>query len=448
MGKYFGTDGVRGKANSVLTLDMAVKIGKYLGSYYSSETKHAKIVVGKDTRLSSDMFEAAIIAGATSTGANVYVVGTCPTPCISYLINKDNFDCGVMISASHNPFYDNGIKLFNGEGKKMGEDIIALIEAYMDDETSIEYAMNERIGSYIDYSNSLSIYESWLKDLVDCDLSGMHIALDLANGSATSCAKDTLKDLGAKVKVIHSNPDGVNINTNCGSTHPEDLQTLMKTGKYDVGFAFDGDADRLIAVDENGDLFDGDHILYVCGKFYAKRNELNKNTIVTTVMANLGFYKAMEKAGINTAQTAVGDKYVLECMEENDYSIGGEQSGHIIFKKNAMTGDGLLSALKLLEIMTHTKKSLAQLKEGLVIYPQLLVNVKVHDKNEAMNNSVVLAKVEEVTKTLGEEGRILVRTSGTEPLVRVMVEASSDELCHTHVYAVIDVMKQQGLCIE
>ncbi len=448
MGKYFGTDGVRGKANSVLTVDMAVKIGKYIGNYYSKEGRHARIAIGKDTRLSSDMFESAIIAGATSTGANVYVVGTCPTPCISYLINKDNFDCGVMISASHNPYYDNGIKLFNSDGKKMEESIIELIEAYMDDKVEIEYAMNEMIGTYIDYKDSLSLYENWLKNLVDCDLTGMHIALDLSNGSATSCAKDTLKDLGAKVKVIHSNPDGININTNCGSTHPEDLQELMRTGKYDVGFAFDGDADRLIAVDETGELFDGDHILYACGNFYASRGELNKNTIVTTIMANLGFYKAMERAGINTAQTAVGDKYVFECMENNDYSIGGEQSGHIIFKKHAVTGDGLLSALKLLEIMTHTKKTLGQLKQGLDIYPQLLVNVRVHDKDSTMSNENVLAKVDEVKEMLGDNGRILVRTSGTEPLIRVMVEADADETCHKYVYEVIDVIKEEGLSIE
>lgn len=448
MGKYFGTDGVRGKANQVLTLDMAVKIGKYIGSYYSNEDKHARIVVGKDTRLSSDMFEAAIVAGATSTGANVYVVGTCPTPCISYLINQDKFDCGVMISASHNPYYDNGIKLFNSDGKKMEESIIELIEDYMDGNTNVEYAMNDMIGSYVDYKDSLSLYENWLKNLVDCDLTGMNIALDLANGSATSCAKDTLKDLGAKVKVLHSNPDGVNINTKCGSTHPEDLQEVMREGNYDVGFAFDGDADRLIAVDENGELFDGDHILYACANFYSKRGELNKNTIVTTVMANLGFYKAMDRAGINTAQTAVGDKYVFECMENNNYSIGGEQSGHIIFKKHAVTGDGLLSALKLLEIMTHTKKSLAELKEGLQIFPQLLVNVRVHDKEETLNNKAVLSKVDAVKEALGEEGRILVRTSGTEPLVRVMVEASSDKACEKYVYEVIDVIKEQGLCIE
>lgn len=444
MGKYFGTDGARGKANVTLTLDMAIKIGQYIGSYYSKE-KHARIVVGKDTRLSSDMFEAAIVAGATSTGANVYVVGTCPTPCVSYLIRKDKFDCGVMISASHNPFYDNGIKLFNGDGKKMDPEVEALIEKYIDGEVDVDVAIDEKVGEMIDYSESLSLYESWLKNIVHCDLTGMNIALDLANGSATSCALDTLRDLGAKCKVIHTTPDGININTQCGSTHPEDLQALMKTGKYDVGFAFDGDADRLIAVDEEGNLFDGDHTLYVCGKYFSKTGKLNKNTIVTTVMANLGFYKAMETFGINTEQTAVGDKYVFECMEANDYSIGGEQSGHIIFKEHANTGDGLLTALKLLEVMTHEKKSLKELSEGLTIFPQLLVNIRVKDKNVAMADEAVLAEVEKVKEALGNEGRILVRTSGTEPLVRVMVEATTNELCHKYVYQVVDVIKARGL---
>lgn len=444
MAKYFGTDGARGKANDTLTLDMAVKIGQYIGYHFSKE-KHARIVIGKDTRLSSDMFEAAIVAGATSTGANVFVVGVCPTPCISYLIRKDKFDCGVMISASHNPYFDNGIKLFNGEGKKMDPEIEIMAEKYMDGEIDINVELNAGIGKKVEYSEGLALYESWLKDVVDCDLNGMNIAVDLANGSATSCAVETLRDLGANVKVLHSNPDGININTHCGSTHPEDLQELMKSGKYDVGFAFDGDADRLIAVTEEGKLFDGDHILYVCGNYYSKVGKLKKNTIVTTVMANIGFYKAMEKRNIKTEQTAVGDKYVFECMEKNDYSIGGEQSGHIIFKEHANTGDGLLTALKLLEVMTHTQKSLKELSEELVIFPQLLVNIRVKDKNAAMEDEVVLTEIEKVKELLGDEGRILVRTSGTEPLVRVMVEATSDELCNKYVYQVIDVIKERGL---
>ena len=448
MGKYFGTDGARGRANENLTLEMAIKIGKFLGHYYS-KNRHARIVIGKDTRLSSDMFEAAIVAGATSTGANVYTIGVCPTPCVSYLIRKDNFDCGVMISASHNPYHDNGIKLFNGEGKKMNPEVEAMIEDFIDDKCEIPYAHNDHIGQKIDYSDSLALYESWLKDIVnDLQLNGMKIALDLSNGSATSCAVETLRDLGAKCKVLHSTPDGININTKCGSTHPESLQELMKTGEYAVGFAFDGDADRLIAVDEEGNLFDGDHILYACGKYYSKVGKLNKNTVVTTVMANLGLYKAFDRENLSYEKTAVGDKYVFECMEKEDYSIGGEQSGHIIFREHANTGDGLLTALKLLEVMVHEKKSLKQLSEGLKIYPQLLVNIRVHDKNETMEDKEVLAKVEEVSKELGDEGRILVRTSGTEPLVRVMVEAGSDELCHKYVYQVIDLIKAKGMEVE
>lgn len=444
MGKYFGTDGARGKANEKLTLEMALKIGRFIGYYYSKK-RHARIVIGKDTRLSSDMYEAAIVAGATSTGANVYTIGVCPTPCVSYLIGKEKFDCGVMISASHNPFHDNGIKLFNGEGKKMNPEIEEKIEAFIDDEMSVPYALDENIGHRIDYSESLALYESWLKDIVDLKLDGMEIALDLSNGSATSCAVDTLRDLGARCKVIHSTPDGININTNCGSTHPETLQELMRTGNYAAGFAFDGDADRLIAVDEEGNLFNGDQILYACGMYYSKIGKLKNNTIVTTVMANLGLYKAFEREKLNFEQTDVGDKYVFECMEKNDYSIGGEQSGHIIFKEHANTGDGLLTALKLLEIMTHTKKSLKELCEGLNIYPQLLVNIRVNDKNETMQNPDVLKEVDAVCKELGSDGRILVRTSGTEPLVRVMVEASSDEICHKCVYRVIDVIKAKGL---
>lgn len=448
MGKYFGTDGARGRANQTLTLDMAIKIGRFLGYYYSKD-RHARIVIGKDTRLSSDMFEAAIIAGATSTGANVYTIGVCPTPCVSYLIRKDNFDCGVMISASHNPYHDNGIKLFNGEGKKMNPEVEDMIEAFIDGKCDIPYAIDDKIGQKVDYSDSLALYESWLKDIVnDLQLDGMKIAVDLSNGSATSCAVDTLRDLGARCKVIHSTPDGLNINTKCGSTHPESLQELMRTGEYAVGFAFDGDADRLIAVDEEGNLFDGDNILHACGKYYSKVGKLKNNTVVTTVMANLGLYKALDKANLKYAKTAVGDKYVFECMEKEDYSIGGEQSGHIIFRDHANTGDGLLTALKLLEIMMHEKKSLKQLNEGLRIYPQLLVNIRVNDKNETMEDKDILAEVEKVSEALGDEGRILVRTSGTEPLVRVMVEAGSDELCHKYVYQVIDLIKAKGMEVK
>lgn len=444
MGKYFGTDGARGRANDALTLEMAICIGQYLGWYYGKE-RHAKIVIGKDTRLSSDMFEMGLAAGATSTGATVYLLGVCPTPSVSYLITKDQFDCGIMVSASHNPFYDNGIKLFNGEGCKMNPEVELEIEKYIDGEVSIDVVHEEKIGHVVRWNEGLELYESWLKEIVDINLTGMNIALDLANGSATSCAAETLAALGATVEVIHSAPNGININTRCGSTHPEELQRMVREGNYHAGFAFDGDADRLIAVNEDGDLVDGDHIMYICGCYMRKHNLLKDNKVVTTVMSNLGLYHALEAKGIDYEQTAVGDKYVFECMSEHNYTIGGEQSGHIIFNDHANTGDGLLSALKLLEIMVATKQSLKQLSEDLFIYPQLLINTPVSDKEAALKDASLLAMVKEIAQELGKDGRILVRPSGTEPLVRVMVEAKTNELCESHVNRVIDFIKEKGL---
>lgn len=444
MGKYFGTDGARGRVNENLTLDMAVRIGQYLGWYYGKE-RHAKIIIGKDTRLSSDMFEMGLAAGATSTGANVYLLGVCPTPSVSYLIRKEHFDCGIMVSASHNPYYDNGIKLFNHEGCKMNPEIEEAVEQYIDGKISVPLAKDDALGNVIEWSEGLEIYESWLKEIVNIDLSGMKIAVDLANGSATATAMETLSALGATVEAIHNSPNGININTECGSTHPQSLQKMMREGNYDVGFAFDGDADRLIAVDEEGNLFNGDYTLYVCGRYMKKKNTLNKNTVVTTVMANLGLYHAFRDNVIDYEQTAVGDKYVFECMQNNDYRVGGEQSGHIIFLEHAVTGDGLLTALKLLEIMVDEKKSLKELGKDLFIYPQLLVNVEVKDKNKTMESPELKAKIDEVAAELGDEGRILVRPSGTEPLVRVMVEAKTDELCHDYVYRIIDFIKENNL---
>lgn len=444
MGKYFGTDGARGRVNENLTLDMAVRIGQYLGWYYGKK-RHAKIIIGKDTRLSSDMFEMGLAAGATSTGANVYLLGVCPTPSVSYLVRKEHFDCGVMVSASHNPFHDNGIKLFNHEGCKMDPEVEAQIERYIDREISVPFAKDEHIGSVIEWSEGLEVYESWLKEIVAIDLTGMRIALDLANGSATATAVETLSALGATVEAIHNSPNGVNINTKCGSTHPEELQEMMREGHYDVGFAFDGDADRLIAVDEDGNLFNGDYILYTCGRYMKKKDTLNKNTVVTTVMANLGLYHALRDNAIDYEQTAVGDKYVFECMQKHDYRVGGEQSGHIIFLEHAVTGDGLLTALKLLQIMVDEQKSLKELGKDLFIYPQLLVNVEVQDKNRAMESPKLQEAIAAVADELGEEGRILVRPSGTEPLVRVMVEAKSDELCHDYVYRIVDFIKEHKL---
>lgn len=444
MGKYFGTDGARGRANDTLTLDMAIKIGQYVAWHYG-KNRHAKILIGKDTRLSSDMFEMGLAAGAASCGANVYLLDVCPTPAVAYLVRKENFDCGIMVSASHNPFHDNGIKLFNHEGYKMNPEVEAEIEKYIDGEISVEVAKEEHIGSVINWNEGLEPYESWLKSIVHMDLSGMRIALDLANGSATSCAAETLSSLGATVEVIHSAPNGININTKCGSTHPEELQKMVKDGDFHAGFAFDGDADRLIAVNEDGELIDGDHTMYICGKYMKDHGKLNSNVVVTTVMSNLGLYHALKENGIDYEQTAVGDKYVFECMREHNYSVGGEQSGHIIFYEHANTGDGLLTALKLLEVMVSTGKSLKQLSEGLFIYPQLLINTPVKDKHAALEDKELLAVIKEVEEELGDEGRILVRPSGTEPLVRVMVEAKTDELCSCYVNKVIDFIKEKGM---
>ena len=436
MGKYFGTDGVRGQANEGLTLEMSIKIGQYLGWYYGKE-KHARILIGKDTRLSGDMFELGLAAGATSMGAQVYLLGVCPTPAISYLVRKERFDCGIMVSASHNPYYDNGIKCFNHNGEKMEEDLLLEIEAYMDGNCTIDLATGDHIGEYFNWEDGLEIYMSWLKEIVPVDLEGYRIAVDLANGSATSTVVETLDSLGATVEAINNSPNGININTKCGSTHPENLQRMMRENNFDLGLAFDGDADRLIAVDPDGNLVDGDYILYICSRYMKEKNTLNKNMCVTTVMANLGLYKALDANKIDYIKTDVGDKYVFEEMQKNDYYLGGEQSGHIIFYEHAVTGDGLLTALKLLEIMKNTGQGITELGEGLFIYPQLLKNVKVNDKNKALKDESLKGIVDEVAKELGDEGRILVRPSGTEPLIRVMVEAKTDELCAKYVDRVV-----------
>ena len=442
MGKYFGTDGIRGRANDTLTLDKAIKIGRYLGAYYG-QSGHARILIGKDTRLSSSMFESGLAAGAAASGADVYLLGVCPTPSVSYLIQKEHFSCGIMVSASHNPYYDNGIKLFSPAGKKMDPAVEEAIEATFTGEDELPYAINEAIGRIIDYHDALQLYISWLRETA-CDLSGMNIALDLANGSAVATAVETLRELGAKLEVIHSEPNGVNINTHCGSTHPEELQELMRKGHYDAGFAFDGDADRLIAVDEDGNLINGDYTLYIVGKALKAKGLLKDDVVVTTVMANLGLYKAFEKCGIHSVQTAVGDKYVYESMEAIGYTIGGEQSGHIIFNEYETTGDGLFTALQLLKIMKETGLSLKTLGEELFIYPQLLVNVPVKDKEKALHDPKILAEIAAVEAKLGDEGRILVRPSGTEPLVRVMVEAKTHELCDEYVYQIVDTIRSSN----
>lgn len=444
MGRYFGTDGIRGKANETLMVETAYQVGRYLGYYYSKENK-GRILVGKDTRLSSSMFEHAIASGAAASGADVYLLGYCPTPAAAYLVKREQFSCGVMISASHNPFHDNGIKVFSQEGIKLSAEVEGLIEDYIDGLETIPYGREDHIGQVLNYEEGLDHYLNWMESLFDFRLDDFHLALDLANGSATTTAEKLLKRMGAHCTVIHNTPSGVNINTQCGSTHPESLQELMKSGMFDLGLAFDGDADRLIAVDPAGNLINGDTVLYVCGRYLKESGKLAGNTVVSTVMANLGFFKAMERLEIHTESTQVGDKYVYECMVKNDFCLGGEQSGHIIFKEHATTGDGLLTALKLLEVMHKTKRGILELSEGLKIYPQLLVNVPVKDKEAAMQDAAVLREVEKVNEELCGNGRILVRPSGTEPLVRVMVEAETDELCSRYVYQIVDLIEKSGL---
>lgn len=444
MGRYFGTDGIRGKANETLDVQRAFQVGRYLGYYFSRQGK-GRILVGKDTRLSSGMFENAIAAGASASGADVYLLGYCPTPSVAYLVKREQFSCGVMISASHNPYYDNGIKVFSQAGIKLSAEIEALVEDYIDNLTKIPLVSGEKIGQVIRYDEGVEHYLDWLESLFDFRLEQFHLALDLANGSATTTAEKLLRRMGAHCTVIHSEPNGVNINTQCGSTHPESLQELMKSGIFDLGLAFDGDADRLIAVDPQGNLINGDYVLYICGKYLKENGHLRGNTVVSTVMANLGFFKAMDQLGIATESTQVGDKYVYDCMVKNDYMLGGEQSGHIIFKEHATTGDGLLTALKLLEVMHKTGKNIRELEEGLKIYPQLLVNVPVKDKEAAMQAEPIVNEVAAINEELHGNGRILVRPSGTEPLVRVMVEAESDELCHHYVYRVVDLIEKSGL---
>ena len=448
MGKYFGTDGFRGEANKVLTVEHAFKVGRFLGWYYGKDHK-AKVVIGKDTRRSSYMFEYALVAGLTASGADVYLLHVTTTPSVSYVARTEDFDCGIMISASHNPFYDNGIKVINGMGHKLEAEVEAQIEAYIDGELEeLPLAEKEKIGRTVDHAAGRNRYIGHLISLATRSFKDKRVGLDCSNGSASAIAKSVYDALGAKTYVINNEPDGTNINTNCGSTHIEVLQQFVKEKKLDIAFAYDGDADRCIAVDENGNVVDGDLILYVCGKYFKEQGRLNGDTIVTTIMSNLGLYKACDKAGIRYEKTAVGDKYVYENMLQNNYSLGGEQSGHIIFSKYATTGDGILTSLLLMEVVMEKKQSLGKLVEEVKIYPQLLKNVRVADKKEARENPAVVKAVEEVAETLGDDGRILVRESGTEPVIRVMVEAATDELCKECVDKVIDVMAEEGLVLS
>lgn len=448
MGKYFGTDGFRGEANVTLTVEDAYKVGRFLGWYYGQKTKadRCRVVIGKDTRRSSYMFEYSLVSGLTASGADVYLLHVTTTPSVSYVVRTEEFDCGIMISASHNPYYDNGIKVINGRGEKLEEETIEKIESYLDGEMGeIPFAKRDAIGRTVDYAAGRNRYIGYLISLATRSFKNMRVGLDCANGSASAIAKNVFDALGAETHVINNTPDGLNINTNCGSTHIEGLQKYVVENHLDVGFAYDGDADRCLAVDSEGKLVDGDKILYVCGKYMKEQGTLVNNTVVTTVMSNFGLYKAFEREGISYEKTAVGDKYVYENMSQNGHCLGGEQSGHIIFSKHATTGDGILTSLKLMEVILEKKETLAKLADEVQIYPQVLKNVRVKDKEAAQADRDVQAEVQTVSDALGDTGRILVRPSGTEPLIRVMVEAPTDEICGKYVAQVIEMIEKKGL---
>ena len=451
MGKYFGTDGFRGEANVELNALKAFQIGRYLGWYYGKqhEDGKARIAIGKDTRRSSYMLEEAICAGLTSSGADAYLLHVTPTPSVSYIVRTDEFDCGIMISASHNPYYDNGIKIIRANGQKIEAEIEEQIEAYIDGEIEeLPYAKRDKIGCTVDYSAGRNRYIGYLMTIPTRAFKNKKIGLDCANGSSSAIAKSVFEALGAQVTVINNQPDGVNINRGCGSTHIEGLQNLVVDNGLDCGFAYDGDADRCLAVDEKGNVVDGDKIMFVCGKYLKEIGQLTGDTVVTTVMSNLGLYKALEAEGMHSEQTAVGDKYVAENMMENGYSLGGEQSGHIIFSKYAASGDGILTSLMVMQAVIEKKSSLATLANEMKTYPQCLKNIIVKDKKAAQEHPAVLAAAEKVTEELAGEGRILLRASGTEPKVRVMVEAKTDELAEKYVDDVIAVIKAEGLSLE
>ena len=458
MGKYFGTDGFRGEANVTLTADHAYKVGRFLGWYYTQLKRRsgadgpARIVIGKDTRRSSYMFEYSLVGGLVASGADAYLLHVTTTPSVAYVSRTDSFDCGIMISASHNPYYDNGIKLINSFGEKMDESVIALIEAYLDGHLEafgktweeLPLAKRDQIGRTVDYVSGRNRYIGYLISLGMYSFKGIKVGLDCANGASWNVAKAVFDALGAKTYVINADPDGYNINEGAGSTHIEVLRRFVLDNELDVGFAYDGDADRCLCVDEKGNIITGDHILYIYGCYMKERGKLLGNTVVTTVMSNFGLYKAFDELGIGYAKTAVGDKYVYEYMMMNGCRLGGEQSGHIIFSKYASTGDGILTSLKMMEVMIAKKKTMSQLCEGLTVYPQVLKNIRVTDKTTAQNDPDVQAAVSEVAAKLGESGRILVRESGTEPVIRVMVEAESEDLCSDYVNHVLEVIRRKG----
>ena len=447
MGKYFGTDGYRGEANVDLTADDAFRVGKFLAYYFSEGgKKECRIVIGKDTRRSSYMFEYALSAGITAAGADAYLMHVTTTPSVSFIARAEDFSCGVMISASHNPFYDNGLKVINGNGEKVSDDFIEEIEAYLDGKTGeIPLAKRDKIGRTVDYSAGRNRYIGYLISLAMHSFKGRKVALDCANGSASSVARAVFDALGADTHVLSNTPNGYNINDHCGSTHIEALQAYVRSSDCEIGFAYDGDADRCLAVDSEGNLVDGDMILYLCGKNLKKKGQLQGNTIVTTVMSNFGLYKVLDAEGISYEKTQVGDRYVYENMAEHAYDLGGEQSGHIIFMRHATTGDGILTSIKLMEVLLEEKKSLKECLSDYKKFPQVLENVRVTDKALAESNPAVQEAVKKVEEKLGDTGRILLRASGTEPLIRVMVEAEKEESCKSLVEEVIAVMKKEGL---
>lgn len=446
MGKYFGTDGFRGEANVNLTAEHAYKIGRFIGWYYSEGgTKKCRVVIGKDTRRSSYMYEYSLVSGLTASGADAYLLHVTTTPSVAYITLSEDFDCGIMVSASHNPYYDNGIKLINRFGEKMDEETILKIEEYLDGNgPEIPFATMEKIGCTVDFFVGRNRYMSYLISLANKSFKHMRVGLDCANGSAWQTAKLVFDTLGAKTYVISAEPDGFNINTNCGSTHIEKLQKFVRENKLDVGFAFDGDADRCIAVDENGDVVNGDGIMYLCAMYLKEKNALVNNTVVTTIMSNFGLYKAFDAAGISYEKTAVGDKYVYENMTQNGHILGGEESGHIIFSKYATTGDGLVTALKIMEVLMEKKLPLSALVKDFKVYPQVLVNVRVASKSAVKADADIQAEVQRITEELGNSGRILLRESGTEPVVRVMSEAASEAECRRYVDRVVRLIKAKG----
>ena len=443
--KYFGTDGFRGEANKNLTFEHAIKIGRYLGWYYGKRlNKKARIVIGKDTRRSSYMFEYALCTGLMASGADAYIMHVTTTPSVAYITRVDDFDCGIMISASHNPYYDNGIKLLNGNGEKMEDDVLLEIEDYIDGITTVPLAERSEIGKTVDYVAGRNRYIGHLISMSKYSFKDVRVGLDVANGAAWQIAKGVFDALGAKLYVMNDAPDGYNINTDCGSTHIEHLQKFVVDNHLDIGFAFDGDADRCLCVDEKGNVVTGDHILYIYGLYMKERGKLLNNKVVTTVMSNFGLYKALDKVGIEYEKTKVGDKYVYENMVKTGNRIGGEQSGHIIFLKYETTGDGILTSLKMMEVMLAKEKPMSELAAPVVFYPQVLKNVRVKSKPAAQNDPDVQAAVRKVEQELGSNGRILVRESGTEPVIRVMVEADSNEICEKYVDSVINVIREKG----